>query len=64
MDRTTSIILFIVCVVAVVMLSYFDLRSDVNSWWPALKNSWLGILFYLSILAVILLFVWLYFLAN
>ncbi len=64
MDRTTEIILLIVSGVATVVLSYLYLRSDMNVWWPALKKSWIGCAFYLSILAAILLFVWLYFLAT
>ncbi len=60
MDKTTSIILFIVSLAVFVAIIYYYVFSDKEFTRYFLKMAGLGII----ILAVVVLFIWLYFLAT
>ena len=60
MDRTTSIILFIVSLAVFVAIIYYYVFSDKEFTRYFLKMAGLGII----ILAVVVLLIWLYFLAT
>ena len=60
MDKTTSIILFIVSLAVFVAIIYYYVFSDKEFTCYFLKMAGLGII----ILAVVVLFIWLYFLAT
>ena len=64
MDRTTEIILLIVILLGLGIFYFHMFRSNMDFWRPILTNTWMGIVLFLSILAAILLFVWLYSLPN
>ena len=60
MDKTTSIILFIVSLAVFVAIIHYYVLSDKEFTRYFLKMAGLGII----ILAVVVLFIWLYFLAT